>query len=449
MLTLATDGDHDTPHLEVGPQLRELRPSRRCAVSAMRWRRSSRSSASRRFRICCSCCRCATKTARASCRSARCSVGERAVVEGEVQLTEVAFRGRRQLLCRIGDGSGSLTLRFFHFSVGAAAGTRARRAHALLRRDSPRPDRPRDRASRISARRRAMQQRGRGSADADLSADRRHSAGSPASAHDTGAARSSRIEPVQRLAAADRSRAICDLPSLREALEYVHRPPPDASLRVAGERPTSGAAPARVRRAARASAEPATAAARRFSAIRAGRSDRQARPAVERFLQSLPFKLDRRTAARVARDRARSRAAQSDAAPGARRCRLRQDRRRRARGGARRRSRISGGGHGADRTARRAARAQFRRLARAARSASRARSPASAPARRARARSRISRRARRRSRSARMRLFQEGVEFKRLGLAIVDEQHRFGVHQRLLLREKGAASRVAIRISSS
>jgi ATP-dependent DNA helicase RecG len=34
-------------------------------------------------------------------------------------------------------------------------------------------------------------------------------------------------------------------------------------------------------------------------------------------------------------------------------------------------------------------------------------------------------------------LFQEGVEFKRLGLAIVDEQHRFGVHQRLMLREKG------------
>jgi ATP-dependent DNA helicase RecG len=37
-------------------------------------------------------------------------------------------------------------------------------------------------------------------------------------------------------------------------------------------------------------------------------------------------------------------------------------------------------------------------------------------------------------------LFQEQVEFKRLGLAIIDEQHRFGVHQRLLLREKGAAS---------
>jgi ATP-dependent DNA helicase RecG len=36
-------------------------------------------------------------------------------------------------------------------------------------------------------------------------------------------------------------------------------------------------------------------------------------------------------------------------------------------------------------------------------------------------------------------LFQEGVEFHRLGLVIVDEQHRFGVHQRLLLREKGLA----------
>ncbi|SEF81771.1 ATP-dependent DNA helicase RecG [Oceanospirillum linum] len=34
-------------------------------------------------------------------------------------------------------------------------------------------------------------------------------------------------------------------------------------------------------------------------------------------------------------------------------------------------------------------------------------------------------------------LFQESVEFNKLGLIIVDEQHRFGVHQRLSLREKG------------
>ena len=34
-------------------------------------------------------------------------------------------------------------------------------------------------------------------------------------------------------------------------------------------------------------------------------------------------------------------------------------------------------------------------------------------------------------------LMQEGVRFARLGLAIIDEQHRFGVHQRLALSEKG------------
>jgi ATP-dependent DNA helicase RecG len=36
-------------------------------------------------------------------------------------------------------------------------------------------------------------------------------------------------------------------------------------------------------------------------------------------------------------------------------------------------------------------------------------------------------------------LFQEGVAFRDLAVAIVDEQHRFGVRQRLALREKGTA----------
>ena len=34
-------------------------------------------------------------------------------------------------------------------------------------------------------------------------------------------------------------------------------------------------------------------------------------------------------------------------------------------------------------------------------------------------------------------IFQEAVEYKKLALVIVDEQHRFGVHQRLSLRKKG------------
>jgi ATP-dependent DNA helicase RecG len=37
-------------------------------------------------------------------------------------------------------------------------------------------------------------------------------------------------------------------------------------------------------------------------------------------------------------------------------------------------------------------------------------------------------------------LFQKEVEFAKLGLVIVDEQHRFGVHQRLALRNKGSSA---------
>ena len=37
-------------------------------------------------------------------------------------------------------------------------------------------------------------------------------------------------------------------------------------------------------------------------------------------------------------------------------------------------------------------------------------------------------------------LFQEGVDFKRLGLVVIDEQHRFGVHQRMALRDKGVTA---------
>ena len=41
-------------------------------------------------------------------------------------------------------------------------------------------------------------------------------------------------------------------------------------------------------------------------------------------------------------------------------------------------------------------------------------------------------------------LIQEGVEFARLGLAIVDEQHRFGVLQRAALRDKGVMPHVLV-----
>jgi ATP-dependent DNA helicase RecG len=41
-------------------------------------------------------------------------------------------------------------------------------------------------------------------------------------------------------------------------------------------------------------------------------------------------------------------------------------------------------------------------------------------------------------------LFQEEVEFRDLGLAVVDEQHRFGVHQRLAFARKGQAVDVLV-----
>ncbi len=41
-------------------------------------------------------------------------------------------------------------------------------------------------------------------------------------------------------------------------------------------------------------------------------------------------------------------------------------------------------------------------------------------------------------------LFQEGVEFAQLGLAVIDEQHRFGVRQRMALLEKNRQSDVLV-----
>ncbi len=46
-------------------------------------------------------------------------------------------------------------------------------------------------------------------------------------------------------------------------------------------------------------------------------------------------------------------------------------------------------------------------------------------------------------------LIQDAVDFARLGLAVVDEQHRFGVHQRKRLREKGAAGEPDILVMTA
>ena len=43
--------------------------------------------------------------------------GASSLFEGQVELAEVVFRGRRSMLVRLSDGTGFITLRFFHFSM--------------------------------------------------------------------------------------------------------------------------------------------------------------------------------------------------------------------------------------------------------------------------------------------------------------------------------------------
>ncbi len=154
--------------------------------------------------------------------------GERAVIEGDVQLTEVAFRGRRMLLCSLSDGTGSLTLRFFHFSRaqqdGLARGRRVR-CYGEVRagRAGPEIVHPEYRVLEEGANSPVEEtltpiypategvQQGRlrnltGQALIKLS--------------EHGVSEWLPPEVLERL----------DLPPLADALRYVHRPPPDADL---------------------------------------------------------------------------------------------------------------------------------------------------------------------------------------------------------------------------
>src|SRR5690349_10103877 len=158
--------------------------------------------------------------------------GDRAVVEAEVQLAEIAFRGRRQLLCRIGDGSGWLTLRFFHFSNAQhqqmTRGTRLR-CYGEIRRGPTGLEIVHPEYRRIAS---------------DM----------PGANEDvltpiyplTEGVQQGRLRQLTAMALREfANRQVQDwlppavlsqlqLPPLREALQYVHRPPPDADLDLLG-----------------------------------------------------------------------------------------------------------------------------------------------------------------------------------------------------------------------
>ncbi len=154
--------------------------------------------------------------------------GDRAVVEGEVQLAEVVFRGRRQLICRIADGSGFLTLRFFHFS-GAQQAALARgvriRCFGEARRGPLGLEIVHPEYRRV---------------DTDTNGET-EDALTPVYPATEGVAQA-RLRRLATLALKELgSEGVrdwlpsgllkgFDMPTLASALQYVHRPPPDASV---------------------------------------------------------------------------------------------------------------------------------------------------------------------------------------------------------------------------
>jgi ATP-dependent DNA helicase RecG len=153
--------------------------------------------------------------------------GTRAVVEGEVQLADVIFRRRRALLVRLSDGSGFLNLRFFYFSrpqqEQLARGTRLRAfgevrrgpqglemVHPEYRRLDGAPQPLEDRLTPIYPLTEGQTQ-GRVRAAVNRALDRLAA------------------NPAEDLLPAAIVRRL-ELPTLREALEFVHHPPVGTSL---------------------------------------------------------------------------------------------------------------------------------------------------------------------------------------------------------------------------
>lgn len=356
-------------------------------------------------------------------------------VEGEVELAEVAFRGRRTLLVRVSDGSGSLTLRFFHFSKAQheafQRGTRirafgeARRGpqtlemvhpeYRILRNDEPAP--AAEHLTPVYSTTEGVQQ-GRLRA-LTTQALKLLAAG--------------RIEVAELLP----PQAIPDarFPTLADALRYVHRPPLDADLLQLSE----GRHPAQRRLvleellAHHLSLQQLRLEARREAAPVLAGDGRLGKA----FLARLPFALTRaqqrvheEIRADLARPEPMMRLVQGDVGSGktvvAALAALQA---------------VEAGCQAVVMAPTELlAEQHFRNFLDwlepigvrvawlAGKLTAKQRREQLEEAASGRARVIVGTHA----------LFQEGVEFQRLGLVIIDEQHRFGVHQRLALRQKGA-----------
>jgi ATP-dependent DNA helicase RecG len=356
--------------------------------------------------------------------------GCRAAIEGEVQLTEIAYRGRRQLLTRIADGSGSLTLRFFHFSAsqqqGLARGTRVRCfgevRHGPLGLEMVHPE-------------------------------YRRLAGDAAPLEET----LTPIYPLTEGLPQSRLRALISaalesqdsrltewlppgtglpkgLPSLRQALAYLHRPPRSARLAelAAGRHPAQRRLAFEELLAHHLTLQQRKRALKTDPACPLADSEGLA----QRFIAALPFPLTRAQARALSEVRAdlgacapMVRLLQGDVGCG------------KTVVAAAAAAQAAGSGEQAALMAPTELLAEqhwrnfedwFRPLG----------LPVALLSGRQSARARAESRAAVAAGAARVvigthALFQEGIEFARLALVIVDEQHRFGVQQRLKLSEKG------------
>jgi ATP-dependent DNA helicase RecG len=358
--------------------------------------------------------------------------GDRAVVQGEVQLAEVVFRRKRVLLVRLADGTGFLTLRFFHFS--GAQQEQLQRGVAL----------------------RCFGEVRRGPMGLEIVHPeyRRLDRGDAQAVEDvltpvypaTEGVQQGRLRVLTAMALKEAARhsvrdwlppdllADLALPTLAEALEYVHRPPPDApqDLLAAGRHPAQR----------RLAFEELLA---HHLSLRQLRRDLQRDPAwplagpgalEARLLEALPFDLtaaQQRVLGEVRADLGRAhpmlRLVQGDVGSGktvvAALAALRA---------------VEAGFQAAlmaptellaeqhwQNFERWLAPLQLEVAFLSGKLTGKARQLALGRIERGEVPLVVGTHA----------LFQEGVRFTRLALAIVDEQHRFGVHQRLALREKG------------
>jgi ATP-dependent DNA helicase RecG len=362
--------------------------------------------------------------------------GERCLVSGEVLLAETVYRGRRNLLVRIGDGSGQITLRFFHFSraqqaqfqVGARVSCfgEARKASSGLEMIHPeyrmlREDQDaaiNDSLTAIYPATEGVQQgRLRSLTDQALGIMQR--------------------SPPRELLPQSVVREMA-LPPLAEAIVYLHRPPPDADieLMLAGRHPCQQRLAFEELLAHYLSLKNLRALADTEAAPRLDGEKKQ----VEDFVRSLPYELtgaQQRVVREILGDLARPhpmmRLIQGDVGSGktvvaAIACL----------------QAISNGVQAAIMAPTELLAEQHWRsfsewfeplgitpawLSGSQRAAARRESLQNIG-----------------DGTAKLvvgthALFQEGVEFADLGLVVIDEQHRFGVHQRMALREKGAGDR--------